>query len=132
MKIQLTSVMVDDQQKALEFYTNILGFVKRADIPMGEYRWLTVVSPDGSRSVELLLEPNRQPAAKAFQKALYDAGVPASMFAVSDIQQEYKRMKILGVTFRSAPMAMGPVIAAVLDDTCGNLIQLYQEASQGA
>lgn len=132
MKIQLTSVMVDDQQKALEFYTNILGFVKRADIPMGEYRWLMVVSPDGSRSVELLLEPNRQPAAKAFQKALYDAGVPASMFAVSDIQQEYKRMKILGVTFRSAPMAMGPVIAAVLDDTCGNLIQLYQEAPQGA
>lgn len=132
MKIQLTSVMVDDQQKALEFYTNILGFVKRADIPMGEYRWLTVVSPDGSRSVELLLEPNTQPAAKAFQKAMYDAGVPASMFAVSDIQQEYKRMKILGVTFRSAPMAMGPVIAAVLDDTCGNLIQLYQEASQGA
>lgn len=132
MKIQLTSVMVDDQQKALEFYTNILGFVKRADIPMGEYRWLTVVSPDGSRSVELLLEPNTQPAAKAFQKAMYDAGVPASMFAVSDIQQEYKRMKILGVTFRSAPTAMGPVIAAVLDDTCGNLIQLYQEASQGA
>lgn len=132
MKIQLTSVMVDDQQKALAFYTNILGFVKKADIPMGEYRWTTVVSPDGSRSVELLLEPNAHPAAKAFQKAMYDEGVPASMFAVSDIQQEYKRMKILGVTFRSAPTAMGPVIAAVLDDTCGNLIQLYQEVPQGA
>ncbi len=132
MKIQLTSVMVDDQQKGLAFYTSILGFVKRADIPMGEYRWITVVSPDGSKSVELLLEPNANPAARTFQKAMYDAGVPAAMFAVSDIQQEYKRMKILGVTFRSAPATMGPVIAAVLDDTCGNLIQLYQEVPQGA
>lgn len=128
MKIQLTSVMVDDQQKALTFYTDILGFVKKADIPMGEYRWLTVVSPDGSRSVELLLEPNANPAARAFQKAMYDQGIPAAMFAVGDIQQEYKRMKILGVTFRSAPASMGPVIAAVLDDTCGNFIQLYQQA----
>jgi len=127
MKIQLTSVMVDDQQKALTFYTNILGFIMKADIPMGEYRWLTVVSPDGSRSVELLLEPNANPAARAFQKAMYEQGIPASMFLVNDIQQEYQRMKILGVKFRSAPASMGPVIAAVLDDTCGNLIQLYQQ-----
>jgi catechol 2,3-dioxygenase-like lactoylglutathione lyase family enzyme len=120
------SVMVDDQGKALEFYTKVLGFVKKKDIPMGEARWLTVVSPEPPDEVELLLEPNSNPAAKTYQRAIFEQGIPLTAFAVDDIQREYERMKQLGVVFRSAPSQMGPATVAVFDDTCGNLIQLYQ------
>jgi catechol 2,3-dioxygenase-like lactoylglutathione lyase family enzyme len=126
MKIKLTSVLVDDQDKALAFYTDILGFVKRTDIPVGEYKWLTVVSPDGPDDVELLLEPNENPAASTFQKAIHEQGIPATAFAVDDVQAEYERLKGRGVAFTMEPTAMGPTTAAVFDDTCGNLIQIYQ------
>lgn len=126
MRINLTSVIVDDQDKALRFYTEVLGFVKKTEVPMGEFKWLTVVSPEGSGDVELLLEPMAFPPAKTYQKALFDAGIPLTSFAVSDIQQEYQRLKDLGVVFRSEPTQMGPVWITVLDDTCGNLIQLVQ------
>jgi predicted enzyme related to lactoylglutathione lyase len=126
MKIKLTSVMVDDQDKALKFYTEVLGFVKKYDIPMGEARWLTVVSPEGPDDVELLLEPMGFPPARTFQKALFEAGIPLTSFAVDDIQKEHERMKKLGVVFKTAPTQMGPVIIAVFEDTCGNLIQMAQ------
>jgi predicted enzyme related to lactoylglutathione lyase len=126
MKIILTSVMVDDQDKALKFYTEVLGFVKKNDIPMGEARWLTVVSPEGPDGVELLLEPMGFPPARTYQKALFEAGIPLTSFAVDDIQEEYERMKKLGVAFKSAPTKMGPVTIAVFEDTCGNLIQMAQ------
>ena len=126
MKIKLNSVMVDDQDKALKFYTEVLGFVVSKDIPMGGPRWLTVVSSEGPDDIELLLEPLGFPPARTFQKALFEAGIPATMFAVSDIQKEYERMKKLGVAFRSEPTKMGPTTIAVFEDTCGNLIQLYQ------
>ena len=126
MKIQLTSVMVDDQEKALSFYTQVLGFVKKRDIPVGEYRWLTVVSPEDPGDVELLLEPNSKPAAKTFQKAIFDQGIPLTAFAVDDIQSEYARLKKLGVEFTMEPTDMGMTSAAVFEDTCGNLIQIYQ------
>jgi len=126
MRIGLTSVMVDDQQKALEFYTAILGFDKKQDMPMGEARWLTVVSPEGSGDVELLLEPMGFPPARIFQKALFEAGIPLTAFAVEDIQAEFARMTALGVRFTGPPTQMGPATTAVFDDTCGNLIQLYQ------
>jgi predicted enzyme related to lactoylglutathione lyase len=126
MKIKLTSVLVDDQDKALKFYTEVLGFIKKRDIPVGQFRFLTVVSPEAPDEVELLLEPNNNPAAKAYQKALYEAGIPLAAFAVEDIQQEYERLKKLGVVFKTKPTQMGQVIQAVFDDTCGNLIQLYQ------
>jgi len=126
MKIKLTSVMVDDQDKALKFYTEVLGFVKKNDIPMGEARWLTVISPDGPDDVELLLEPMGFPPAKTYQKALFEAGIPLTLFAVEDIQKEYERMKKLGVVFKTAPTRMGPVTIAVFEDTCGNLIQMAQ------
>ena len=126
MKIKLTSVLVDDQDKALEFYTEILGFVKKTDIPAGEARWLTVVSPDGPADIELLLEPNGNPAARTFQEALFRQGIPLTAFAVEDIQEEFKRLKQRGVVFRMEPTNTGPVTVAVLEDTCGNLIQLYQ------
>jgi predicted enzyme related to lactoylglutathione lyase len=126
MKIILTSVMVDDQDKALKFYTEALGFVKKNDIPMGEARWLTVVSPEGPDGVELLLEPMGFPPARTYQKALFEAGIPLTSFAVDDIQKEYQRMKKLGVAFKSAPTKMGPVTIAVFEDTCGNLIQMAQ------
>jgi len=126
MKIILTSVMVDDQDKALKFYTEVLGFVKKNDIPMGEARWLTVVSPEGPDGVELLLEPMGFPPARTYQKALFEAGIPLTSFAVDDIQKEYERMKKLGVAFKSAPTKMGPVTIAVFEDTCGNLIQMAQ------
>ena len=126
MKIILTSVMVDDQDKALKFYTEVLGFVKKNDIPMGEARWLTVVSPEGPDGVELLLEPMGFPPARTYQKALFEAGIPLTSFAVDDIQKEYERMKKLGVVFKSAPTKMGPVTIAVFEDTCGNLIQMAQ------
>jgi catechol 2,3-dioxygenase-like lactoylglutathione lyase family enzyme len=126
MKIKLTSVMVDDQDKALKFYTEVLGFVKKHDIPLGEARWLTVVSPEEPGDVELLLEPMGFPPARTFQKALFEAGIPLTSFAVDDIQREYERMKKLGVVFKTAPIQMGPVTIAVFEDTCGNLIQMAQ------
>lgn len=126
MKITLSSVMVDDQAKALTFYTDVLGFVKKTDVPAGEARFLTVVSPEGSAEIELLLEPNNHPAAKPFQKALFDSGVPLTSFASEDIQKEYERLTKLGVVFRTKPTKAGPVTVAVFDDTCGNLIQLHQ------
>jgi catechol 2,3-dioxygenase-like lactoylglutathione lyase family enzyme len=126
IKINLTSVMVDDQAKALAFYTEVLGFVKKTDVPAGEFRWLTVVAPAGSPDIELLLEPNALPAAKTFQKALFESGIPATSFAVDDIQKEYERMTKLGVVFRGKPAAMGPVTTVVFEDTCGNLIMLVQ------
>jgi predicted enzyme related to lactoylglutathione lyase len=126
MKIILTSVMVDDQDKALKFYTEVLGFVKKNDIPMGEARWLTVVSPEGPDGVELLLEPMGFPPARTYQKALFEAGIPLTSFAVDDIKKEYERIKMLGVAFKSAPTKTGPVTIAVFEDTCGNLIQMAQ------
>ena len=126
MKIKLTSVMVDNQDKAFKFYTEVLGFIKKQDIPMGEARWLTMVSPEGPDDIELLLEPMGFPPAKTYQKALFDAGIPATLFFVDDIQKDYDRMKKLGVVFRSGPTKAGPVTVAAFEDTCGNLIQLCQ------
>ena len=126
MKIQLSSVMVDNQGKALKFYTEVLGFVKKRDIPLGEARWLTVVSPEGPDDIELLLEPNSNPAAKTFQKSIFEQGIPLTAFAVDDIQKEYARLKNLGVEFTMEPTGMGMTTAAVFNDTCGNLIQIYQ------
>lgn len=126
MKIKLNSVLVDDQDKALKFYTEVLGFIKKNDIPAGEARWLTVVSPDAPDDVELLLEPIGFPAARTYQKALFEAGIPLTAFAVEDIQKEYERMKGLGVVFGMEPTKAGPATLAVFNDTCGNLIQLYQ------
>lgn len=128
MKIVITSVFVDDQDKALRFYTEVLGFATKHDIPMGPYRWLTVVSKDAPDGVELLLEPDQHPAAKPFKNALVADGIPFTSFAVDDIQAEYQRLTSLGVRFTQPPVAMGPVTTAVLDDTCGNLIQLAQKA----
>jgi catechol 2,3-dioxygenase-like lactoylglutathione lyase family enzyme len=126
MKIKLTSVFVDDQDKALKFYTDILGFVKKKDFPVGEFKWLTVVSPEEPDGTELLLEPNNNPAASTYQKALYEQGIPLTAFAVDDIQSEYTRLKALGVVFSKEPTKMGPSTLAVFEDTCGNLIQIYQ------
>ncbi len=126
MTIKVTSVMVSDQDKALAFYTNILGFVKKTEIPMGEHRWLTVVSKEEQDGVELLLEPMGFAPAKVYQQALYEAGIPLAMFNVKDIRQEYDRLLGLGVQFSIEPTKMGPVTLAVLDDTCGNRIQLVQ------
>lgn len=126
MKITLTSVFVDDQDKALKFYTEVLGFVKKMDIPLGKAKWLTVVSPEDPGGTELLLEPNENRAARTYQSAIFDQGIPATAFAVDDIQEEYERMEKLGVVFRVKPTKTpGPTIA-VFDDTCGNLIQIYQ------
>ena len=127
MKIKLTSVFVNDQDKALKFYTQILGFVKKADIPMGEARWLTVVSPEGPDDIELLLEPMQFAPAKTYQKALFEAGIPLTAFFVEEIQREFESMEKLGVSFKTKPTEMGPVTIAVFDDTCGNLIQLVQK-----
>lgn len=124
MKIHLTSVLVDDQDKALRFYVDILGFVKKTDLPAGEHRWLTVVSPDQPDGVELLLEPDAHPAARPFKEALVADGVPYTSFAVDDARAEYERLAGLGVTFTQPPTPMGPVTTAVFDDTCGNLIQI--------
>ena len=124
MKINLTSVLVDDQAKALAFYTDKLGFVKKTDMPAGEYRWLTVVGPDEPDGVELLLEPDAHPAAKPFKEALVSDGIPYTSFAVADANAEFDRLRSLGVRFTQEPAAMGPVTTAVFDDTCGNLIQI--------
>lgn len=126
MKIVLTSVLVDDQEKALQFYTNVLGFVKKTEVPMGQFRWLTVVSPESPHGVELVLEPDQHPAAKPFKKALVEDGVPYTSFGVADAQAEYQRLEKAGVRFTQPPVNMGPVTTAVFDDTCGNLIQIAQ------
>jgi predicted enzyme related to lactoylglutathione lyase len=126
MKICVTSVPVEDQDKALAFYTNVLGFVKKTEVPLGEHKWLTVVSPQEQSGVELLLEPMAFEPAKQYQTALKEAGIPWTSFSVEDIHQEYERLSSLGVEFSFAPREAGNVIIAVLDDTCGNYIQLMQ------
>ena len=125
MRLQLTSILVDDQEKALAFYTDILGFVKQTEIPMGEVKWLTVISP-GHPEIELVLEPCLFGPAKTYQKELYDANIPANAFSTDDIQAEYERLEKLGVSFKTPPTEMGGVKIAVFSDTCGNLIQIYQ------
>jgi len=129
MKIKLNSVYVENQDKALKFYTEVLGFVKNKEIPLGEFKWLTVVSPEEPDGAELVLEPNSNPATKTFQSAIFKQGIPLTAFAVEDIQKEYGRMKKLGVVFTMKPTKTGPVTVAIFEDTCGNLIQLYQEAA---
>jgi catechol 2,3-dioxygenase-like lactoylglutathione lyase family enzyme len=126
VRITLSSVMVDDQEKALAFYTDVLGFVKKSDIPVGDYRWITVISLAGPDGVELALEPVAFPPAKTFQQALYEAGIPLTAFASDDVQREYERLKSAGVVFRTEPTKMGDQTIAMFDDTCGNLIQIYQ------
>jgi catechol 2,3-dioxygenase-like lactoylglutathione lyase family enzyme len=128
MRIKLTSIMVDDQDKALKFYTDVLGFRKKLDFPVGEYKWLTVVSPDGPDDLELVLEPNANPAGKAFQDAMFTQGIPLAAFEATDIAADFARLKAQGVAFTREPTRMGPVTIAVFSDTCGNLIQIYQPA----
>ncbi|QQZ09953.1 VOC family protein [Heyndrickxia vini] len=127
MKIIVTSIFVQDQEKALKFYSEKLGFVKKEDVPTGEYRWLTLVSPDEQDGTELLLEPNAHPAAKEYQKKLFAEGIPVTMFGVEDIHEEYKQLMEKGVKFTMEPTRMGELTIAVLDDTCGNLIQLIEK-----
>ena len=124
MKINLASVFVDDQDKALSFYTETLGFVKKTEVPAGEFKWLTVVSPEDPDGVELLLEPSDHPAVKPFRDAIVADGIPYTSFAVDDVQAEYERLSARGVKFVQEPTSMGPVTTAVFDDTCGNLIQI--------
>jgi catechol 2,3-dioxygenase-like lactoylglutathione lyase family enzyme len=124
MKINLASVLVDDQAKALRFYTEVLGFQKKADVPLGEHRWLTVVSPTDPDGPELVLEPDAHPAAQPFKQALVSDGIPFTSFAVDDVHREFERLQSEGVRFTQEPAEMGPVTTAVLDDTCGNLIQI--------
>jgi catechol 2,3-dioxygenase-like lactoylglutathione lyase family enzyme len=129
VRINLASVLVDDQDKALEFYTDVLGFVKKTDVPLGEARWLTVVSPEEPDGTELVLEPDGEvPAAKPFKNALVGDGIPYTSFAVADVHAEYERLRGQGVRFTQEPLEMQSVTTAVFDDTCGNLIQI---ASQG-
>jgi catechol 2,3-dioxygenase-like lactoylglutathione lyase family enzyme len=128
MKIHITSVFVDDQDKALKFYTEVLGFVKKTEIPLGDDRWLTVVSPDDPGSTELLLEPDRHPAVGPFKQALVTDGIPFASFAVDDVEAEYERLRAMNVRFTQAPLSMGPVMTAVFDDSCGNLIQIAAKA----
>ncbi len=127
MRIKLTSVLVDDQRKALRFYTDVLGFVPKNDIPLGEHSWLTVVSPEDPDGVELSLEPDQHPAARPFKRALVADGIPFTSFAVGDVAAEYARLLAQGVRFTQPPTDMGPVTTAVFDDTCGNLIQIHAE-----
>ncbi|AJC61425.1 MULTISPECIES: VOC family protein [Streptomyces] len=124
MRIHLTSVFVDDQEKAMRFYTDVLGFVKKNDVPLGEARWLTVVSPEHPEGTELLLEPSGHPAVQPYTSALVQDGIPAASFAVDDVHAEFDRLHGLGVRFTQEPLAMGTVTTAVFDDTCGNLIQI--------
>jgi catechol 2,3-dioxygenase-like lactoylglutathione lyase family enzyme len=126
MRIRFTSIFVDDQRAALAFYTDVLGFLPRADIPFGEHSWLTVVSPEDSEGPELVLEPSGHPAVGPFRRALVEDGIPWTSFSVPDVTAEVTRLKGLGVTFTQEPLDMGPVITAVFDDTCGNLVQLAQ------
>ena len=126
MRITLTSVFVSDQNEALRFYTETLGFVKKHDVPVGKFKWLTVVSPDDPDGTELLLEPNDNPVAKEYQKGIFDQGIPAASFSVTDIRAEYEKLKSLGVAFTMEPTELPNVTIAVFDDTCGNLIQIMQ------
>ena len=126
MRITLTGVFVSDQDEALKFYTETLGFVKKHDVPVGEFKWLTVVSPDDPDGTELLLEPNENPVAQEYQKGLFDQGIPAASFSVLDICAEYEKLKSLGVAFTMEPTELANVTIAVFDDTCGNLIQIMQ------
>ena len=128
MRIKLNSVLVRDQEQALRFYTQVLGFSKAKDIPLGEYRWLTLVSPDEPECAELLLEPNSNPAAAEYQKALFESGIAATAFEVDDIDAEFKRLSEAGVRFPMSPTDVGTAVIATLDDTCGNIIQIYQPA----
>ena len=125
MRINLTRVLVDDQEKALRFYTDVLGFVKKTEFPVGEHRWLTVVSPEAPDGVELALEPDEHPAARPLKEALVADGIPFTSFAVDDVHAEYERLRGLGVRFTQEPADMGPVTTAVFDDTCGNLLQMH-------
>lgn len=127
MKVIVTSIFVQDQDKALEFYTEKLGFIKKEDVPAGEYRWITVVSPEDRDGTQILLEPNEHPAAKEYQKKLLADGIPATMFGVEDIHKEYLRLLEKDVQFTMKPTEMGNVTIAVFDDTCGNLIQIIQK-----
>jgi catechol 2,3-dioxygenase-like lactoylglutathione lyase family enzyme len=127
MKIRLSSVLVDDQAKALAFYTDVLGFVKNQDMPIGEDRWLTVSAADGPQDIELLLEPNKFPPAKTYQEALFAAGIPMTAFSVEDVDAEYQRLSNLGVSFRSEPTEAGETSFALFEGGCGNLIQVFQE-----
>jgi catechol 2,3-dioxygenase-like lactoylglutathione lyase family enzyme len=127
MRINVTSVLVDDQDKALRFYTDVLGFVKKTEIPLGEARWLTVVAPEEPEGTELLLEPDAHPAAKPFKQALVADGIPFTSFAVDDVRSEFERLRSLGVRFTQEPVEAGPVTTAVFDDTCGNLIQIASQ-----
>jgi catechol 2,3-dioxygenase-like lactoylglutathione lyase family enzyme len=131
MRINVTSVFVDDQAKALAFYTDTLGFLKKTDVPAGDARWLTVVSPEAPDGVELLLEPNGHPAAQAYQQALVADGIPCTSFAVDDVAVEADRLQAKGVVFVQPPTEMGPVTTAVFDDTCGNLIQIASMPAAG-
>jgi catechol 2,3-dioxygenase-like lactoylglutathione lyase family enzyme len=124
VRIGHMSILVDDQDRALAFYTGVLGFVKKTEIPLGEHRWLTVVSPEDPDGVELVLEPDQHPAAATFKKALVTDGIPFTMFGVPDVEVEYQRLTALGVTFTQKPLDMGDMTTAVFDDTCGNLIQI--------
>jgi catechol 2,3-dioxygenase-like lactoylglutathione lyase family enzyme len=128
LRIKQTSIMVDDQDKAVRFYRDVLGFQQKHDIPVGEYRWITFVAPDGPGDLELALEPNANPAGKAFQTAMFAQGIPLAAFEVGDIESECARLKTHGVAFTLEPTASGPITLAVFADTCGNLIQLYQPA----
>lgn len=132
MKIVVMSVMVDDQEKALRFYTDVLGFVKKTEIPMGEFRWLTVVGPNEPDGVEVSLEPDQHPAARPFKQALVADGIPWTSFGVDDVHAEYERLQKAGVKFTQPPVDMGVVTTAVFDDTCGNLIQIAQLHAAGA
>jgi len=129
MQITLASVLVEDQDHALRFYTAVLGFEKKHDIPMGQFRWLTVSSPEGAPGAELVLEPLAFPPARVYQKALFDAGIPATAFISRDVVAEYERLRSLGVRFRGEPAKMGPVTVVLFEDTCGNLINLVQPAA---
>ena len=126
MRISLNNVIVNDQERALRFYTEVLGFQKKMDLPAGEYRWLTVVSPEEPDGTQLVLEPNANPAAATYQRALFEAGIPLTAFAVDGIELEHRRLLGLGVKFTAPPTDAGGATIAVLDDTCGNLIQIYQ------
>ncbi|MGN6566630.1 MAG: VOC family protein [Flavipsychrobacter sp.] len=126
MRIKLLSILVDDQDKALKFYTEVLGFVKKTDIPMGEHRWLTVVSAEEQDGPEIVLEPMGFPPSQVFQKALFDAGIPWTAFQVNDVSKEVERLTALGVSFSMQPTQMGTAMLAVFNDTCGNNIQLFQ------
>jgi catechol 2,3-dioxygenase-like lactoylglutathione lyase family enzyme len=128
MKIWVTSVHVDDQRKALDFYTGTLGFEKKTDQPVGEYSWLTVVDPADPDGTELLLEPDAHPATRAYKEALVADGIPWTSFAVPDVPAAYERLRSAGVVFTQEPVAMGPIVTAVFDDTCGNLIQLAERS----